>query len=167
MKILVPTDFSECASSAAKTAMDIGLLSKGELYFMHLLGDLPGPAHKTIHGGKTKPVHSTEEGIAKASLDQLVAEAERQGLKAHAELVFGQSGDEIWKYVKSLGIELIVMGSHGATGIRETFIGSNTQRVVRNAVVPVLVIKKRTKKFSVNQIVFASGFSEQPSLPLH
>jgi nucleotide-binding universal stress UspA family protein len=60
--------------------------------------------------------------------------------------------------------DLIVMGSHGADGLQEIFIGSNTERVVRTSDVPVLVIKGDIKEFKPKTFVFASDFEEE-SLP--
>jgi nucleotide-binding universal stress UspA family protein len=48
------------------------------------------------------------------------------------------------------------MGSHGANGIKEVFIGSNTEKVVRNSTIPVLVIKNEHEEFDVNHFVFAT-----------
>ena len=60
---------------------------------------------------------------------------------------------------KALNIDLIVMGSKGVTGLKEIFIGSNTEKVVRCADIPVLVIKEPLKNFTINHLVFASNFT--------
>ena len=62
---------------------------------------------------------------------------------------------------KSLQIDLIVMGSHGVSGFREMFIGSNTEKVVRMSDIPVLVIKNYHKTFRVKNFVYASDFSDE------
>lgn len=59
------------------------------------------------------------------------------------------------------------MGSHGVDGLEEIFIGSNTERVVRNATVPVLIIKEEIKDFKVESIVFASNFEEENITAFH
>ena len=59
------------------------------------------------------------------------------------------------------GAELIVMGSHGTDGLKEIFVGSNAERVVRNAEIPVLVIKNEIENFKVDRFVFASDFKEE------
>ena len=56
------------------------------------------------------------------------------------------------------GIDLIVMGSHGASGLKEMFVGSNAEKVVRTSDVPVLVIKNEHRSFNVSDFVFASDF---------
>jgi nucleotide-binding universal stress UspA family protein/superfamily II DNA or RNA helicase len=62
-------------------------------------------------------------------------------------------------------IDLIVMGSHGASGFQEMFIGSNTEKVVRNSNIPVLIIKREEDNFNANKFVFASDFSEEIKKP--
>ena len=59
---------------------------------------------------------------------------------------------------KENNADLIVMGSHGATGFHEMFVGSNAEKVVRSSNIPVLVIKNEHEDFSIDDIVFASDF---------
>jgi nucleotide-binding universal stress UspA family protein len=66
---------------------------------------------------------------------------------------------EMFKNNSLSHVDLVVMGSHGARGIR-SIVGSNTQKVVRIAPMPVLVIKHNIEDFQVNDVVFASNFSE-------
>ena len=91
----------------------------------------------------------------------LVVKASKLGITATPLLVFDKGNEQIENYMNPLNIDFVVMGSHGATGIREFVIGSNTQRVVRNATIPVLVIKNLPmNQFSIGSIVFASTFQE-------
>ncbi len=81
-------------------------------------------------------------------------------LNATPLLVFDKGNERIENYIRPLDIDLVVMGSHGASGIRELVIGSNTQRVVRHATVPVLVVKNKIKEpFNIDRIIFASTFA--------
>jgi nucleotide-binding universal stress UspA family protein len=57
--------------------------------------------------------------------------------------------------------DLIIMGSHGTSGMKEMLLGSNTEKVVRSSSIPVLVIKKEQKNISFDDVVFASDFSEE------
>ena len=66
---------------------------------------------------------------------------------------------------KELKIDLIVMGSHGVSGFREMFIGSNTEKVVRMSDIPVLVIKNYHKTFRIKNFVYASDFSDEIKAP--
>jgi nucleotide-binding universal stress UspA family protein len=73
--------------------------------------------------------------------------------------------DGIVKNAKAHDIDLIIMGSHGASGFQEMFIGSNTEKVVRNSDIPVLVIKRDEDPFSAEKFVFASDFSDEAKKP--
>ncbi|MDZ7846528.1 MAG: universal stress protein [Owenweeksia sp.] len=99
-------------------------------------------------------------GHAKGELNKWEKRAEDVGLQVRTFLIFDVGRDEIIKHVSSYDHDFIVMGSRGATGARETFIGSNTQKIIRHAAAPVLVIKDEQPQFPIKEIVFASGFEE-------
>jgi nucleotide-binding universal stress UspA family protein len=61
--------------------------------------------------------------------------------------------------------DMIVMGSHGASGFKEFFVGSNTERVVRNAEIPVLVVKHELVNTDFDQVLFATDFDEENLQP--
>jgi len=71
--------------------------------------------------------------------------------------LFHELGDVAHKFDAGL----IVMGSHGSSGLHEVFVGSNTEKVVRTSEVPVLVIKNRMKDTSFNKVVFANNFDQK------
>jgi len=162
-RILVPTDFSECAGFAVETALVLARQSKSTVYFLHLAIDQVGPAHVP---GKTVTVRDTETGRAKYELEQLVKKAEALGVVAKTELVLGSGQEKIEDYIKPLGIDWLVMGSHGATGIREAIIGSKTQHVIRHIKVPSLVVKRPLGNAEFRNIVFASTFKNDMHLAL-
>lgn len=156
-KILVPTDFSVCADNAVQVALEIAGKFQAEIIFQHVHDDLSGSAH-TLQG--TARQHDL--GHIKAMLDALVHKAERTGLAARQLLVLSKGTDKIENYIEPLNIDLVVMGSHGATGIRERILGSQTQRVVRQSTAPVLVIKHKPERKEFKNILFATTFHENP-----
>lgn len=156
-RILVPTDFSVCADNAVQVALEIAGKFKAEIIFQHLHDDLSGSAH-TLQGAAKQH----ELGHIKAMLDALVHKAEKAGLTARQLLVLNKGNDKIENYIESLKIDLVVMGSHGATGIRERVLGSQTQRVVRQSSAPVLVIKHKPERKGFKNILFATTFHENP-----
>lgn len=164
--ILVPTDFSGCAQNAANAAMQVAMKSKGSIHFLHIMpeaGELTHVPHVSQAAS-----HDLGKGHAQHELNLLVSSATKLGLTATPLLVFDKGNERIENYIDPLGIDLVVMGSHGATGIRELVIGSNTQRLVRNSTVPVLVIKHPiTDQFIIENIVFASTFNEDITAPFH
>jgi nucleotide-binding universal stress UspA family protein len=156
-KILVPTDFSECADYAAHVAMLIAAKTGASLHFLHIM---PNP-NENLHVPHNTDISIRSEQKIKAhnALNELVSKATHAGLEASPLLVFDKGNEQIEHYISPLQIDLIVMGSHGASGIRELVIGSKTQRVVRHSPVPVLVVKHcGSKEFEIKNIVYASTF---------
>lgn len=86
-----------------------------------------------------------EIGHAEYELNKLVKKAEYKGLKAEEFLVFNVGREEILKHIPFHHHDFVVMGSHGASGAKELFVGSNAQKVLRDATVPVLIIKEKSK----------------------
>ncbi len=162
-KILVPTDFSECAGWAADTALLLAKRSDASLLFLHLAIDKGG---LSLVSGKPLVYSDPEIGQARHSLDLLVRRAEKEGMKAKSELILGSGQERIEDYIRPYQIDWLVMGSHGVTGLRERIIGSKTQQVIRNVKVPSLVIKQPLAKGMIKDIVFASTFKYDVSKAL-
>jgi len=99
-------------------------------------------------------------------LNELRKRAAAAGIESKEFLIFDKGKEEIEKHIEHHEHDFIVMGSHGAHGVKE-ILGSNTQRVIRNAKVPVLVLKGEPVKFEVNNIVFASTFQEDVHESFH
>jgi nucleotide-binding universal stress UspA family protein len=154
-RILVPTDFSDCANAAAEMALLLAKRSKAEIVFLHLSKDQSDSSQDSDIA-----YANTEIGQSKIKLDQLVSTAEAKGVKAKAELIEGTGHEHIEDYIKPYRIDWLVMGSHGVTGIREAIIGSKTQHVIRDVSVPTLVVKHKPLKRKPKNIVFASTFQE-------
>lgn len=159
-KILVPTDYSECADNAIDVAKAIALKSGAELFIIHLEEVVPEVAHVLHQSAKEDNPHHI--GHARYQLQKRVDLVEQEGLKAKAVFVPNEGREAIEDYIKPYQIDFMVMGSHGAKGIK-SIIGSNTQKVIRKSSVPVLVVKRPNKNFNPKKILFASTFREDVS----
>jgi hypothetical protein len=92
----------------------------------------------------------------------LVSRAESKHVSARKYLVYNLNYQGILQHIKKHKIDMVVMGSQGASGLKEFLLGSNTQKVVRMSPVPVLVIKENlSEDFQVRKMVFASDFREE------
>tara|TARA_R110001599_G_scaffold19503_2_gene74608 strand:+ start:3008 stop:3841 length:834 start_codon:yes stop_codon:yes gene_type:complete len=162
--ILVPTDFSETANRAADIAISIAEQSGAEIHFLHL--QITPVLWVKLDKKKEERFPETlkEIGHAKSALSKLVKKAENKGLKAKQFLVFDVGREEILKHVPHHHHDFIVMGSHGASGAKELIVGSNAQKVLRDAKVPVLIVKEKSK-WPVKNVVFASNFEEDVKDP--
>jgi nucleotide-binding universal stress UspA family protein len=163
-KILVPTDYSDCANSAIEVAKEIAAKSGAELKLLHLEEVVPEVAHVLHHSVQEDNPHHV--GHARLQLQALVDSLDKEGINARAVFVPNEGKEAIEDYIKPYDIDFMVMGSHGAKGIREAIIGSRTQKVIRHSPVPVLVVKEGIRKFNPRKILFASTFRENVRKPL-
>lgn len=163
-RILVPTDFSKHAEYALKVAAQIAKKNGGEIFLIHML-ELPTSGNDAISTSHDIPELMLFKNVALSKLDEIMSAPYLQGLQVSKILQFEMAFDGILKSGKEHNVDLVVMGSHGASGFQEMFIGSNTEKVVRNSEVPVLVIKHENDNFSADNFVFASDFSEESKKP--
>lgn len=163
-KILVPTDYSDCANNAIDVAKEVATKSGSELYLLHLEEVVPEVAHVLHHTAMEDNPHHV--GHARFQLQQMVDLVVKDGCKAKSVFAPNDGKEAIEDYIKPYAIDFMIMGSHGARGIREAIIGSRTQKVIKNSSVPVLVIKKPNQNFSPKRILFASTFREDATQSL-
>jgi nucleotide-binding universal stress UspA family protein len=163
-RILVPTDFSENAAFALKVAAQIAKKNDGEIILLHML-ELASQAGDAMGSGHDLPELMLFKNKAIERLEDLMDEDYLDGIEVSEIVQFEKAFDGIIKLSKQNNVDLIVMGSHGASGFKELIIGSNTEKVVRFSDIPVLVIKKDTDDFRVEKFVFASDFSDEAKKP--
>jgi nucleotide-binding universal stress UspA family protein len=164
-RILVPTDFSQCASFAADTAIKMAKKSNSEVHFLHFMSI---PIHfLQMESGQDKvfPELNAEVEEVKSDLQTLVDKAHKAGVQSEYFLSFNESSSNIIKHIQEQMIDLVVMGSHGASGVRELFIGSNAQRIVRLSPVPVLILKQEFDNSESPSIAFVSDFESEAIKP--
>ncbi len=148
--IVVPYDFSECATDALQVASKIARLSGAVIDVVHLYEQLTD-----FHTENMKVREEIENKLEKVPELPFL-----QGLELRKFMLRQMSLTEMFKNERLAEADLIVMGSHGARGLKG-LVGSNTQRVVRQATMPVLVIKHHVEDFELRDVVFASNFSAQ------
>lgn len=162
-RILVPTDFSTQAENALKVAAQIAGRFKGEIFLLHML-ELPlqlvgnTASGSAVGGGSNQnlPEALFFMQLAKKRFAEIMARPYLKDIPVHETVQFHQAFDGIMEVSEEHNCDLIVMGSHGASGFREMFIGSNTEKVVRNSNIPVLVIKHDYPVFKIENFVFAT-----------
>lgn len=157
-KILVPCDFSEPAIQAFRVALDIAAQSKGTVHLLHV-AEFPMVTDPAI-----MPVMNLEEDFFKNILTnttneftKLTSQYHQQDVRVITETEFGTPSKTILDYIINQSIDMVVMGSHGASGLREMLIGSNAEKIVRGATVPVLVLKNYNTG-PIKNIVFPNTF---------
>lgn len=163
-RILVPTDFSEHAEHALKVAAQIAKKNNSEIIILHML-ELPHQSNDAIFGGVSIPETMLFMQKANETLDKVSNSPFLDGISVTEMVKMNKPIHGITQVSKEQDIDLIVMGSHGSSGMEELLIGSNTEKVVRNSEIPVLVIKKDISNFNISNIVFASDFTEETKKP--
>jgi nucleotide-binding universal stress UspA family protein len=158
-RILVPVDFSIQAEYAAKAASDIARQTNAKIFLLHMLELPSGVIDPASYGSSSntptsllflKRAHEKFEDFKKLPFFD--------GLEVEDTVQFHKAYDGIIDECKKNNADLIVMGSKGTSGLEEMLVGSNTEKVVRNSEVPVLVIKREMENFKIENIVFASNF---------
>lgn len=163
-RILVPTDFSKHAEYALKVAAQIARKNNSEIILLHML-ELPSQGGDALGGGSDIPEIMFFKNAAIRRLDDLSDAEYLQGISVSRSIQFEKAFEGILGVSKKNNVDFIVMGSHGASGFQEMFIGSNTEKVVRSSEVPVLVIKNETPEFKADNFVFASDFTDEIKKP--
>ncbi len=156
-KILVPTDFSEQAENALKVAAMMAKKYDAEIYLLHMM-EIPMQQIDPISAHSDVPEALFFMKMAHKKFEKLLASDFLEGLTVHETVKADITFNDIKDACKEYEIDFIVMGSHGASGLKEMFVGSNAEKVVRTSEVPVLVIKNEHTKFDVSDFVFASDF---------
>lgn len=157
-KIIIPIDFSEHSEYALKTAAKLAKKNKAELLVLHMLE--MSEIMLTASGEEPQKVIYFLK-LAEQRFEDFLNKDYLKGIKVTPIVkhfkVFSEVNDMAQKY----DADLIVMGSHGASGMKEFFIGSNTERVVRSSEIPVLVVKNDLRKINFEVVAFACDFSEE------
>jgi nucleotide-binding universal stress UspA family protein len=163
-RILVPTDFSDHAENALKAAAIIAKKNKCEIFLLHLL-ELPNNMNDSITGANSTPEVMLFIKKANETLQKIKEQPYLKGIPIYASVQFERAFSGVLSFTKKNKIDLIIMGSHGTSGIEEILIGSNTEKVVRLSEIPVLVLKKDVGELKFKNFVFASDFSKEAKKP--
>jgi len=160
-KILVPCDFSEQAVNAFRFAIDVAEQSNGEVHMINVV-EIP-----VVHDSVLMPVMTYEEVLFKELRDK----AEKQfkklkdkysaNKKVVSHVIFGPVYNMLLDYIDENSIDLVIMGTKGASGVREILIGSNAEKIVRKSPVPVIAIKKYIKSATIKNIVFPNSLDTE------
>ena len=158
-RILVPTDFSQHAEFALKVAAQIARKNNSEIILLHML-ELPQQGGDAITSASDIPEIMYFKNRALARIDDLMNADYLSGISVSKSVLFEKAFEGILGVSRKNNVDFIVMGSHGASGFQEMFIGSNTEKVVRSSEVPVLVVKNEIAEFRADRFVFASDFAD-------
>ncbi len=166
-KILVPTDFSECAEMAVQTAASIARKTDSRLYLMHIIQIPSYESNTSIESYQDIAESLFVMKLVKKKFAELLAKPFLKDVNVIELIQFDSVYESISKQATNNEIDLIVMGSHGASGAKELFIGSNTEKIIRTSNIPVLTVKSRHDDFNPQNFVFASNFYGESDRNFH
>jgi nucleotide-binding universal stress UspA family protein len=160
-KILVPTDFSNCASAAENYAFSLAKKADAELVFLHII--ITPVNWSKLNKEQEDLFPDTKKAIAeaKAKLNELIKKAKDKGILSSKLLIYNSGNVKIHEFVASEKIDLVVMGSHGQYGFKDHMLGTNTYSMLRRSKVPVVVIKEKTEKTALKTLVVATNLREE------
>ncbi len=158
-KIIVPIDFSEYSEYALETAAKLAKKYKAEILALHMLemSDLIYTASEGLQNEKAAFFITLSE----QKFEKFLKKDYLKGIKVTPIIKHFKVFSEVNDVAKKHEADLIVMGSHGSSGVKDIFVGSNTERVVRNAGIPVLVVKNKVSQINFEVVTFACDFSEE------
>lgn len=143
--ILVPVDFSACSGRALTYAIAFARQFKASITLMHVvelnymgtgLGEIEVPL-----------LENELRENASRQLDRLLETVVREGVTAEAQIRLGRPWHEMTEAARTMGADLVIMGTHGYTGLKHVLMGSTAERVVRHAPCPVLIVREREHEF--------------------
>ena len=143
-RILHPSDFSRASGAAFAKSVEMAKANRAELLVVHVLA----PAVPLAGDGYISPkVYEDLEASARAwgqkRLNALLGKAKKAGVRAKGLLLDGIPHEQIARTARSKKAGLIVIGTHGRTGLAKFFLGSVAGRVVSTASCPVLTVRGR------------------------
>ncbi len=163
-KIVVPYDFSDISRHSLDFAVQLAYKGGGEVTLFHVIEHPSASRMKTMGISDVDPmevmymkrlIEQTEKKMAEA-----IADAGNANVSVRAEIKLGNPDEELVEEVESNGCDLIVMGTTGAEGLEEFFIGSFSEKIVRNASCPVVTVRNKANAEIIKEIVFASDFEK-------
>lgn len=158
-KILVPIDFSDYSLYALEVASQLAKDHDTEIVALHMMGLSEAVINKDDSKEMMEAMFYLK--LAEKKFDEFLERDFLKGVTVHTTVQNYKQFHEIDSVAKEYDCDLIVMGSHGSSGLREVFVGSNTEKVVRTSDIPVLVIKNQTGTFHLENVVFASDFKSE------
>jgi len=158
-KILVPIDFSDHSGYALEVAAQLAKKYKTELVALHMMGLSQAVITKDDSNEVMEAMFYMK--LAEKRFNDFLDQDYLKGIEVHTTVQNYKEFQEINGVARDFDCDLIVMGSHGSSGIHEMFVGSNTEKVVRHSEIPVLVVKHHDAEISFETIVFASNFDKE------
>ncbi len=148
-KILIPTDFSATSRHAFTYAVDLNRLFRARLYLIHVLQDFTEFSEYTLSPTILPQLYLEFEQNATNKLEEMVNLNVPEDMHCDTYLLHGIPFYEIIQFARAEQIDLIVVGSHGRTGLKHVLFGHTAEKVVKKSPCPVLSIRHPDTEFTM------------------
>ncbi|HAE87528.1 TPA: universal stress protein [Candidatus Marinimicrobia bacterium] len=148
-KILLTTDFSDYAHYAVIYAVEFADKFKAEIGLLHVIEPIIAPTDFTWESYDIAELEKRSREYTQESLDKIIREKIPDKIKATPIIRYGRSFEEIIRCAKEEKFDIIIMSTHGLTGISHILFGSTAEKVVRKSPVPVLTVRDPQHKFEM------------------
>lgn len=142
-KILSPTDFSDPSYESLKAAAELAGHFSADLYLVHVIPPIPLSNFLSPETTPSLDISLYQEELKKGSektLQEVIEQRLPKGLSVHPLVVLGHPVEEILRLAQDQKMDLIVIATHGRTGLPHFLFGSVAEKVVRLAPIPVLIV---------------------------
>jgi nucleotide-binding universal stress UspA family protein len=140
-KILYATDFSESSELACDYALALAKLAGAEVHVLHVIGEFADRRKSMIQPESMALLEREVEIQAVKEMEEFCKKKFNRKILYTSEVVLGIPFEEIIKKAGELPADLIVVGTHGRTGLEHVIVGSTAERLVRRSPVPVLTVR--------------------------
>src|SRR5690349_1423819 len=141
-RILHATDFSRASNRAFETAIDFAKTNRAELLLVHVLvPNIAYPVDSYADPTLYVELDRSMERQARSSLEKLVNKVQKAKIKVKGLLLRGTAHEQIVRIAKNRRADMIVIGTHGLTGLKKLLMGSVAGRIVSEAICPVLTVR--------------------------
>ena len=161
-KILVPTDCSDLSDYALNLANTVARHTKAQIYALKVVS-VPGEALFDDQGELIDSGNfdiSVLEAEKEKNIGQIKTWAEQSDLPVQTVVKVGHLQDQLLRFISREQIDLVVMGTHGASGIKDLIGGSVAERLVKDVSIPVLTLKCDRSEMHIQDIILASHFEQ-------
>ena len=161
-KIIVPIDFSKHSEFALKTAALLAKKHSAKVYALHMLDMQEISLTESESNQQEKALFYLK--LAEKKFKDFLKKEYLENTPIVPIIKHFKVFSEVNAVAEEVNADLIIMGSHGVSGLKEFFVGSNTEKVVRYSNIPVLVIKNEMINTDFSDVIIATDFSEE-SIP--
>ena len=162
-KIIIPVDFSIHSENALQTAAFLAKENNAEIVVVHMLELSNSFINQSDESASQETFFYLK--LAEKRFKEFLEKDYLSDIKVTPIIKHFKIFSELDELAREENVDLIVMGSKGADGFKEMLIGSNTEKVIRNAHIPVMVIKEQPITKKIEKVVFACDFTDDDVSP--